>query len=470
MMRIQKLIAIGFVLVCGNLLGSEFTRTPTVLFDNAADTSVELEPLFESTTDADEPLSNAELQQQIAELRKLIEPQNTEAESPPIDDGWEDTSTQGWTKTVGGRVLSEGVFWMDDVDGTQQNYFEIRQIRLELRGEGYGVLDYKVQMEFEPELDPTGNSIGGSVSMKDAFLGAKDVPLLGYLRVGHFKVHFSHDQILSRLNMTFMERFPMADPPGFTPGREVGVASYNHSEDLSRSFVFGGFIDSISETRMDRLDDNQGFVGAARYTWLPYYDEPSDGRYLLHFGLGAVYTDTQDGSGRFRQRPEIHEGDRLIDTGTMNADDYYVLGSEALFQWGSFYTFNEVMWATLNETGVGNRNLYSGYVETGWRLTGEHRTYRRESGEFRGMTPHSNFWWVDGCRGIGGWEVAARYSFVDFTDSPNQSEYDSWALALNWYWNKATKLQLNWINPTTSGAPFGDAFGSILSMRLAAYF
>ena len=59
----------------------------------------------------------------------------------------------------------------------------LRQIRLELKGEGYGILDYKVQMEFEPEFDPTGLEIGGSVAMKDAFLGAKDVPLFASVRL-----------------------------------------------------------------------------------------------------------------------------------------------------------------------------------------------------------------------------------------------------------------------------------------------
>ena len=75
MMRIQKLIAIGFALGCGNLIGAELTRTPTVYVDAPADPIIEPESILDFTPDPAEPLSNAELQQQIAELRKPIEPQ-----------------------------------------------------------------------------------------------------------------------------------------------------------------------------------------------------------------------------------------------------------------------------------------------------------------------------------------------------------------------------------------------------------
>ena len=411
-------------------------------------------------------ISVADLCHEIEQLKKELA---QKADKPPSDAQWQEISNRAWTGKVGGRVLTEGVTWIDDVDGTQQNYFEIRQIRLELTGEGYGVLDYRVQVDYEPEVDVDGTTVG-SVGMKDAFVGIQDIPLLGYVRLGHFKVFFSHDQILSRKDMTFMERNPMSDPAGFTPGREVGVSSFNHTDDLRHTWAFGGFVDSISETTMQRLDDNQGFLAAGRYTWLPYYDEPSEGRYLLHLGAAAIYTHTQDDSGRFRQRPEIHEGDILIDTGAIAANDYWVLGTEALLQWGSFYAFNELMYTHVNEIGLGTRDLYGGYVELGYRLTGEHRQYNRQRGYFAGLSPHTNFWWVPGCQGIGAWEVAARYSFVDFTDSPNQSKYDSFAMALNWYWTPRTRLQLNWINPTTGGQPFGDATGSILLMRMAAYF
>ncbi len=41
---------------------------------------------------------------------------------------------------------------------------------------------------------------------------------------------------------------------------------------------------------------------SARLTWLPYYDEPSNGRYLIHMGASVLSTYDSDNSVRFRAR------------------------------------------------------------------------------------------------------------------------------------------------------------------------
>lgn len=405
----------------------------------------------------------------IADLTRRLKALEEQVKKDNIDNGWQDVSSQGWTHKPNGRVLTETVMWMDDANGQAQNYTEIRQVRLAMRGTGYGVYDYRVQVDFEPETN-AGGTVVGSVGMKDVYAGIHEVPILGYVRIGHYKVPFSHDQMLARRDMTFMERYPMADPNGFTPGREIGIAAFNHSADQNVAWGYGAFFDSISETTMQRLDDNQGFLTGGRITWTPYYDEPSGGRYLVHLGLGALYTKTQDFSGRFSQRPEIHEGPILIDTGAIAAGEYGVVGTEVLVHWGPVYINHELMWAVVNDAGVGRTDLYSGYVEAGWFLTGEHRRYDRKVGTFMDLTPFTNFWLVPGCRGAGAWEIAARWSFVDFSNAPNASKYNSAAVALNWYWNPRTRFQLNWIQPFTSGAPLGTTYSSILAGRLALYF
>jgi phosphate-selective porin OprO/OprP len=427
-----------------------------------------------------------DLLQRLEAIEQRLKNEDGKAKQPDLYDpweGWEDVTDEKWTHQVGGRLLTETVMWMDG-DGVpgSENYTEIRQVRLGLRGTGYGVLDYRIQLDFEPEAtdtraDDDNNIVGdsvttstfGSVGMKDLYVGMHEIPFFGYVRIGHFKVSFSHDQLISRRDMTFMERYPMSDPNGFTPGREIGVQAYNNSADQRITWQYGAFFDSISESAKQRVDDNQGMVVSARGTWTPFYDEPSDGRYLVHLGLGGIYTHPQDGSGRFSQRAEMHEGPVMIDTGAIAADDYTVLGTEFLWHWGSVYINNELMWSHVNAAG-GDDDFYSGYVEAGWFLTGEHRNYNRKQGHFVDMKPFESFWFTPGCHGLGAWEVATRWSFVDFTESPNASEYNSLNLALNWYWNSRARVQLNWLQPFTNGAPLGDTESSILSLRLAAYF
>ena len=58
----------------------------------------------------------------------------------------------------------------------------------------------------------------------------------------------------------------------------------NDTQDVT--WTGGMFFDSISESLKERIDDNQGYRVSGRLTWLPYYDEPSNGRYLVHTGRG----------------------------------------------------------------------------------------------------------------------------------------------------------------------------------------
>ncbi len=450
-------------------LGVEFALTMEQRLEQQDQRIRELERRLE------EVLPSAELsptaQDSFRPIATSVAPADSTADA---GEGWEEVSGQRWTHQVGGRLLTDTVMWPrgDGIPNTF-NYTEIRQVRLSLRGTGYGVFDYRVQVDFEPEIQAfiqdSSAVVLGAVGIKDAYVGVREIPLFNYVRIGHFKVSFSHDQLLSRRDMTFMERFPMADPPGFTPGRDLGVQSYNHSENERVTWQFGAFYDSISETVKQRVDDNQGILANGRLTWTPVFDEPSEGRYLVHLGVAGIYAHTQDDSGRFAQRPEIHEGPFLIDTGTIRADDYTVVGTELLVHWGPIYMNHELMWSHVNALG-GDVDLYSGYVETGWYLTGEHRSYSRDIGVFSDVTPFENFWLVPGCRGRGAWEVAARWSFVDFTRAPSESTYNSLNLALNWYWTPRLRAQLNWIQPFISGGTLGNRDASILGLRMAGYF
>ena len=104
MTRVYLLIATGLILVCSNLYGVEIARTPSLLFEEMPAESGPT-PRQAVNESADLLPSNAELQQQIDDLRKIIEEQNAKADEAPVDDGWEDTSNQSWTKIVGGRFF-----------------------------------------------------------------------------------------------------------------------------------------------------------------------------------------------------------------------------------------------------------------------------------------------------------------------------------------------------------------------------
>ncbi len=111
---------------------------------------------------------------------------------------------------------------------------------------------------------------------------------------------------------------------------------YRASDDQRLTFSSGVFLDSISEGLKERIDDNQGYRASGRLTWLPFYDESSNGRYLWHLGTGIIFTEDQDGRVRLRARPHIHEGPRLVDTGLLQATSYTNVNIENAVVWGAF--------------------------------------------------------------------------------------------------------------------------------------
>ncbi len=389
-----------------------------------------------------------------------------------------DVTDEQWTHRVGGRIQTDFVNWADDDDfGGQPNYVEFRRLRLFLSGEGYGVYEYRLKFEFTPEVQRDAPVVGGRVDLsgfnlevKDAFLAIRDVPALGYVRLGQFKSPFGLSKLINSRNSTFLER---ALPITFVPGRQLGIAAYNHSTEENATWALGTFFDNLDEKVHSIEDDNQGIRLMSRLTWTPYYDELAEGRFLFHTGLGYVYTYDRDDEVRFRSRPEIHRGDFLIDTGDLDAEDYHVLGGELAWVHGPLSVQSEAICASVNRTNGDETRLFGAYVFVSYFLTGEHRPYNRTRGIFGRVVPLENFWIVNTpggrCAGWGAWELAARWSHLDFDDIGGQ-RLDDFTAGANWYWNPHARVMFNWIHPIAQDAVAGCGQGDVLSLRLHVDF
>ncbi|HEY4759927.1 MAG TPA: porin [Thermoguttaceae bacterium] len=409
-----------------------------------------------------------------------------------------DTTDEKWITvknsriTWGGRIFTDWINWANDAQlGNQPNYVEFRQLRLFAAGEGYGVYDFKLEFDFVPEeasetqiIDNQVQSTTFGFELKDAYVGIRDLPLLGYLRIGHFKVPFGLEELTSAEDITFLER---SLPIVFAPRRELGLAAYNQTWNQNLTWAYGIFFYDFDETAMVVLDDNQGLRAASRVVWTPYYDEASEGRYLLHTGVGYVYSrprlvDDPDLPGvssrlvRLRSRPEIHRGSFLIDTDDLDVPQYNTFDAELAWVHGSLSIQSELTWTGLEQAIGSNSDLYGVYVYLSYFLTGEHRRYDRRFGNFDRVIPYENFWMVRSphgtCAGRGAWEAAVRWSFLDFANLNGQQLQDL-TVGLNWYWNPNTRMMINWIHPFAHQGPInplGDAEGDVLAMRLQVDF
>jgi phosphate-selective porin OprO/OprP len=265
----------------------------------------------------------------------------------------------------------------------------------------------------------------------------------------------------------------------FSPSREVGMASYHISDDLNKTLALGVFFDDIPESTKEVIDDNQGLRLSARATWLPYYDEPSNGRYLIHSGLGFVHTDPRDDLIRFRARGgEYRETQRLIDSGNIAANSYSVANLELATVTGPLSFQSELYATAVDRISATDVTLYGAYVQASYFLTGENRRYNRDGrhlAHFGRVRPLTNFFLVPGGAGWGAWEAKARWSYLDF-GALDRGRYNEMTVGMNWHWTEHAQVMLEWTRPWTSAEAtvgntvIGATEADLLAFRLQFTF
>ena len=437
--------------------------------DAPTDGQLEVQPLVAGLAPA-EALRISALEKKLDDLAKQAAAK-PDAGDKKSDGAWIDVSGEKWTVKLGGHVQTDFVTWATASPAIvgDTNYFEFRRLRLVADGTGYGLYDFRLQMTLEPETVGETQPLGtaSSPDVKDAYLSMNEVPFLGRIRIGNFFVPFSLEQVTNDTNNIFLER-SIPSQGIFAADREVGVAFYNRTDDQNITWTGGFFIDSISDTLKERIDDNQGFRLSGRVTWLPFYDEPSNGRYLIHTGLGILHTDDQDDRVRFRARPQVREGPRLIDSGSLVAETYTTGNAELAIVWANFTLQSEAFVSSVDLTAAGPTTIGGAYAHVSYFLTGENRIFERfgqHGAQFGRNNPYTNFFVVPGAIGSGAWEAKARWSYLNL-DNVNRGQYNDLTLGFNWYWSDRTRIMFDWIHPfTTADTVFGATQADLLAMR-----
>ncbi|WP_442481729.1 OprO/OprP family phosphate-selective porin [Aeoliella sp. SH292] len=419
---------------------------------------------------------------EIAELRARIEALEKEkadaaepkvekpAEAKPLEteSEWVDMSTDKWNVKLGGHVQMDWVHWADTNNDLipEFDYFEFRRLRLMADGTGYGVYDFRLQMDIEPE---GGDNVSTPVvDVKDAYFTINELPHHQKFRIGNFFVPFSLEQVTNDTNNIFMER-SIPTQGIFSADREVGIALYGVTDDLDTTWTFGLFFDSISESLKEQIDDNTGQRISGRFTHLLYYDEPSNGRYLVHTGCGVLYTHDKDELVRFRARPQVHEGPFVIDTGQVPGTAYTTGNLEFAVVWGPVSVQSELFLSHVDQIGAPTATIGGAYAYLSYFLTGENRIYERfgqHGAQFGRNVPYTNVFWVPGGAGWGGWEAKVRYSNLTLNEM-NSGNYNDVTAGFNWYWSDRVRMMFDWIHPITSASstPYGESQSDLIAMR-----
>lgn len=369
------------------------------------------------------------------------------------------------TFKIGGRVhldswsftnSSPGIGYFENpaTGADPEDRLEFRRLRLETSGAAFDNMVYRLQVDF---ADPNDTTI------KDAYIGFTELPLLGTVLFGNQKRPMGLDHLNSSRYNIFIER-PTVIEAFNEDARRLGIAAYNYSEDEVYNWRYGVY--ALDEDAADgsSIGDSKQLSFNARLASSPWYDESSGGRGYFHWAISgmvarpdgdAFAADTNSNDARFRTRAEIRSASRWLNTGRIAGATWYeTMGLESIINVGPLQVVGEYQmnW-TQRDTTTANTGpdlfFHGAYIQAAYMLTGEHVPLDRKSGTIGRVKPFENFFIVktdDGGtgNGWGAFQVALRYSHLDLSDQDIQGGVENNLTgAFVWYFNAYSSLQFN---------------------------
>lgn len=364
----------------------------------------------------------------------------------------------------------------DIQDGT---YF--RRARLGFDAKAFEVTEYRLDFEMA--------SGGGRPSLFDAYGRITNLPVVGNLTIGHFREPFSLEAQTSSNWYTFLERGLNTT---FDPSRNWGVMIHDHNETQDLTWAMGVFREG-SDNFGDDIGDSGERAFTTRTTWLPFYDEGSEGRYFFELGASYSYRDPDNsfvgGPGgaensivSYSGRPEnnlnedgIGRAPNFVAVSVPNAVDVQLLGLETSWNLGALNLQSEYVASYVDRFGLDPVLFHGTYVQASYFLTGEARQWDRKLGTFGRAQVFEPFFRVktkDGCcTSRGAWELTARWNYLDLSDRNLNGGYlEASTLGLNWYLNSYVRMMFNYslndLHDFTDGRSDAQSF----SYRLDVHF
>ncbi|PLX10963.1 MAG: hypothetical protein C0598_09320 [Marinilabiliales bacterium] len=185
-----------------------------------------------------------------------------------------------------------------------------------------------------------------------------------------------------------------------------------------------------------------------RLVGLPVYKVEADNYKVFHVDAGFTYEYHDFEEVSYSLRPESHLAPKYL---KINVDETksvneYNAGMVLVFNQLSLegeYTFANLLTGPNSAYEHANYSASSYYGTIAWFITGEHKNYSKSKVAFDRLSPKKNFG-ANG--GLGAWEIAFRYSYINVNDRDLQGgKMNDITVGLNWYLNPITKIALNYV-------------------------
>jgi phosphate-selective porin OprO and OprP len=315
-----------------------------------------------------------------------------------------------------------------------------RRGRLYVGGSFYKDTIFNVEYEFA----------GGDSKFLTTFLGVRNIPYLGTIRVGRLLEYYSLEQLSGNSFHTFMERGLSA---AFNQYWGNGIGIQNSVLDGLGTWAVGAL---MTTDNYGRTSSDSEYNVSARLTAAPVYQD--NGRTWLHLGVAGLQRRPENKEYRISSRPESSTVRSLVNTGVLSSDRVNLTGLELAATHGPFSVQSEWHNAQvdlLDSPDARHADLSGFYVYASYFLTGEHRTYSRANGTFGRVSPRSNFGGEG--HGLGAWELAVRYSELDLNDGPVAGGHlRDGTVGINWYLNPNARVMFNYVRADLKDAGHVD--------------
>ena len=337
---------------------------------------------------------------------------------------------------------------------------DFRRARLLVKGHVAENVAYMVEFDF---------AFPGRPSFMDVWMEVEDLPLLGNLRIGQWRQPFGMDELTSVKELTFLER---GLPFAMAPFRQIGIGIHDSNKQNGTTWAVSAFrypTDSFG----GNIGDAGGVSLASRITTLLYDDETN--KSLIHLGADYAFIEPSNDSSRFRNTPEVFGSFQpgatnpantipfFADTNAIPTNNFQLVNLELGFRKGSLSGQSEWRLAHVEQVGGSSPNFQSAYGQISYILTGEVRPYNKKGGVFGRIVPKKPF---KPGGGMGAWETAAKFSWLDLDDTNIAgNQLKNTTLGLNWYLNKRTKFQFNYIYSILDGTTIPRSNTNIVAVR-----
>lgn len=310
---------------------------------------------------------------------------------------------------------------------------------------------------------------GGTSGIENAYISYTGFkPFGGKMAIegGYMDVNYTLDEAISSNDIMFMERASsqvIATSMAAGDFRSaVGARWYN-------DFLwFGGYLTGPTSGAIHAWGPIAGTAGAteqygatARAAWQVFNTKDyslhigGNGQWLMRPPISKSATGVVTQTLAFSDRPELRiDPTSILSTGAVaSVDSAQIYSVEAAGSLGALYVQGEYFWYNIDRIqglGLPNLKFDGGYVQAGYVLTGESRTYNSATGAYNGIVPNNPFSLAGG--GLGAWEIAGRVSVMDLNDQLGSingtagGKQTIYTAGLNWYVNRNVRFMVNYLH------------------------